>query len=228
MNRLITALFMIFICFTSYSQEDSIDVEFDMDMSVEDYEYIKALIKSDVVNWCENKNEKRDIIVWKMLGILDTIIPITIETDSGSFEINIVEEATRRVIGGFAGSYTFVEFWNISTGGEKLIEIVKAIKYENPDLKVPNNESNIEYIEDSDRYFVEFYDPKRNEIIFTYVRGSTLGLIGYAQFQEDKDEHNYVLERKLINKDFWKIENEERIREFELMVVKRIEDKIAK
>ena len=48
------------------------------------------------------------------------------------------EEFLRRCIGGFAGSYPFVESWDFNVKESELIEIIKEIKIENPSLQPPN------------------------------------------------------------------------------------------
>jgi hypothetical protein len=44
----------------------------------------------------------------------------------------------RRVIGGFAGSYPFVEHWDINAPEAEVIEAIKELKKENPSLQPPN------------------------------------------------------------------------------------------
>ncbi|HEY0220979.1 MAG TPA: hypothetical protein VGC58_02020 [Candidatus Paceibacterota bacterium] len=44
----------------------------------------------------------------------------------------------RRVIGGFAGSYPFVESWDINAPEEEVLEAIKELKKEYPSLQPPN------------------------------------------------------------------------------------------
>ncbi|CAN5202097.1 hypothetical protein BH09BAC1_BH09BAC1_28380 [soil metagenome] len=48
------------------------------------------------------------------------------------------EEFIRRKIGGFAGSYPFVEYWNINATETEVIEAIVELKKENPSLQPPN------------------------------------------------------------------------------------------
>ena len=44
----------------------------------------------------------------------------------------------RRIIGGFAGSYPFVEYWDIDAPEAEVIEVIKELKKEDPSLQPPN------------------------------------------------------------------------------------------
>ncbi len=48
------------------------------------------------------------------------------------------EEFMRRVIGGFAGSYPFVERWEINGPEAEVIKVIKELKTEDPSLQPPN------------------------------------------------------------------------------------------
>jgi hypothetical protein len=48
------------------------------------------------------------------------------------------EECFRRKLGGFAGSYPFVEYWDINATEKEIIKAIEEIKIENPDLQPPN------------------------------------------------------------------------------------------
>jgi hypothetical protein len=47
------------------------------------------------------------------------------------------QEIFRRCIGGFAGSYPFVEYWDLNVTEAELIEIIKELKTEVPSLQPP-------------------------------------------------------------------------------------------
>lgn len=213
---------------TVFAQTDSTDFEFEMTMSADDYEYVKTIIKEDVVNWCNKRNEKLNTIVWKMMVVRDTVIPVTIATDTGNFEIDIVNEFQRRAIGGFSGSYPFVQSWSFNVTEEQLIEIIKEIKTENPDLQVPGDTS-LTSGRHSYWFFIDFYNKDKQEVVSTWTRESTkssttLALVSYHQ--HTGNEYGFGLERKLINRDFWKVENDNRIKRFETMIVDKIREKI--
>ncbi len=48
------------------------------------------------------------------------------------------EECFRRKIGGFAGSYPFVETWKLNASEQDVVEAIKELKRENPSLRPPN------------------------------------------------------------------------------------------
>ena len=48
------------------------------------------------------------------------------------------EEVFRRKIGGFAGSYPFVEYWDLKATESEVIDAIVELKKENPDLQPPN------------------------------------------------------------------------------------------
>ncbi len=48
------------------------------------------------------------------------------------------EEFFRRKIGGFAGSYPFVEYWDLKASESEVIEAIVELKKENPELQPPN------------------------------------------------------------------------------------------
>lgn len=48
------------------------------------------------------------------------------------------EEFMRRVIGGFAGSYPFVEHWDVNAPEAEVLEVIKELKQEDPSLQPPN------------------------------------------------------------------------------------------
>jgi hypothetical protein len=203
------------------------DAAFDTEMSVEEYEKIKKVIKEDVVNWCNKPKIISDEIIWKMMVVKDTIVPIIIATDTGNFQIDVVAEFKRRLIGGFAGSYPHVETWSFNISESELIEIIEKIKTEN-NLQVPN--SKLTLGRSSYWYFIDFYDKSKNEIISIWTRqgdspeSTTLALFSYRTHQNTvKDDE---VERKLINRDFWKVENDNRIKDFEKMIVEKIKLKL--
>ncbi|MBK7957336.1 MAG: hypothetical protein IPK03_04025 [Bacteroidetes bacterium] len=48
-------------------------------------------------------------------------------------------EFLRRKIGGFAGSYPFVEYWDIQASEEEVIAAIKELNKVNPNFQPPNN-----------------------------------------------------------------------------------------
>ena len=48
------------------------------------------------------------------------------------------EELFRRVLGGFAGSFPYVEYWEINATETEIIDAIKELKKEDPSLQPPN------------------------------------------------------------------------------------------
>lgn len=226
--KLITAILIIlFSVLNCHGQTNKTLYDSDLSMSSQEFGYIKKVMKEDIINWCNKKDKKLTSMVWKMMILRDTTIPILIKTNSGNFEIDLVEEFNRRMTGGFAGSYPFVEFWKFNVSEKKLIQFIKELKVEIPDLQIPGD-TNLTSGRSSYWFYINFYDKVRNEKILTWTRPSTLStstfaLISYRKFSVN---HKTEQKRKLINKDFWKIENDQRIKRFENQVVDKIRNKI--
>ncbi|MCB0838276.1 MAG: hypothetical protein KDD99_16495 [Bacteroidetes bacterium] len=228
MTKIITISLTFLMCFTGFAQSERADYEINIKISPDDYEYIKAKIKEDVINWCYQRDDKLDILSMKLMLVRDTVVPITIKTDTGDYEIDIISEFQRRAIGGFAGSYPFVQSWKFDISEEKLIEIIKEIKTENPSLQV-RGDTTLTPGRYSYWYFIDFFDKGNNEVISTWTRKSTnststLALVGY--FLHTNNPYEFGIEMKLINRDFWKIENDNRITRFETIIVNKIKEKI--
>jgi hypothetical protein len=67
------------------------------------------------------------------------------------------EECVRRKIGGFGGSYPFVEYWDIKATEKEIVKAIVELKTENPDLQPPNQKEltstrEISYDGDSEEY----------------------------------------------------------------------------
>jgi hypothetical protein len=60
-------------------------------------------------------------------------------------------ELFRRKIGGFAGSYPFVEYWDINASEREIIDAIKELNKTNPDFQPP---SNVELISKRDTGYI--------------------------------------------------------------------------
>jgi len=49
-----------------------------------------------------------------------------------------INEFFRRVLGGFAGSYPFVEYWDLNATEKEVVDAIKELKTEYPELQPPN------------------------------------------------------------------------------------------
>ena len=61
------------------------------------------------------------------------------------------EELFRRKIGGFAGSYPFVEYWDIKASEREVIDAIKELNKTNPNFQPPNN---VEFISKRDTGYI--------------------------------------------------------------------------
>ena len=61
------------------------------------------------------------------------------------------EEFFRRKIGGFAGSYPFVEYWEIKASEREIIDAIKVLNKTNPNFQLPNS---VEFISKRDTGYI--------------------------------------------------------------------------
>lgn len=219
----------------THDQDQSFDgtneelIDPDLTMTDEDFEYVKSIIQEDVINWCYKTDPKLEPIAFKMwmLQLSDTIVPITIQLDTGVIEIDLVEEFNRRLVGGFAGSYPFAQSWEFKITEDNLIDIIKDIKTDYPELQVPNDTS-LTSGKSSYWHFIDFYDIEKNEIISTWVRESdeSIPSTSFALVSYTTTKDSMKSERKLINKDYWFLENKNRIKSFEKLIVDKVNMRI--
>jgi hypothetical protein len=170
-------------------------------------------------------------------------------------------EFLRREIGGFAGSYPYVEYWHINAPETEVIEAIKELKKEDPSLQPPNqteltskrdtgyNWNTIEMIEYNEKLlkdsstplpehnygntytdywlYVDFYYADTKQVVHTWTRPdfdstiTTFAFVSISSFDNPQDS-------KLVNKDFWYIENKRQINKFKRLIVDRIKAKIEK
>lgn len=127
-------------------------------------------------------------------------------------------EFYRRVLGGFAGSYPFVESWNIAAREEDVIKAINELKDENPSLKPQKDTS----FRSSYWYYVDFYYSDTKQIVHAWTRPGrnefTTDLAFVSLSSVDKND-----DYKLINKDFWYWTNRHEINKFETQIVDKLE-----
>lgn len=95
------------------------------------------------------------------------------------------EELFRRKIGGFAGSYPFVEYWELKATEMEVIEAIVELKKEQPDLHPPNQK--------------EFFRPRKidydweSDVMKTYLllhlKDSTVQLPPMTKFNTKPSEY---------------------------------------
>lgn len=136
------------------------------------------------------------------------------------------EEFLRRKIGGFAGSYPFVESWDLKVTEPELIEIIEEIKVENPGLQPPGDTS-LTKSRHSYWLYINFYYTDTEERVHIWTRpnsDSTMTTLALVSFSEIDNPQ----ERKLINRDFWYLANKLEISKFERLILEKIKERIRK
>lgn len=123
-------------------------------------------------------------------------------------------------IGGFAGSYPFVETYKFDVPEAELLEIIKEIKTENPELKPRNDSPHKE----SYWTFVTFSYSDTDEYVNTWTRPSGKGSTTFAFVGLTPKSDIYSGKR--INADYYYFANKRQIRKFENQIVNRIKEKI--
>lgn len=133
---------------------------------------------------------------------------------------------------GVAGSYPCVETWNLQVKEKDLIEIIKEIKKEHPELEPPN----VSYPSsgrDSYWYNITFYYTDTKEDVQTWTRpnsdtlNTTLAFVGIATHVDSLTPIKEIkMDYREINRDFGYFANKKEIWKFENKILKLIENKI--
>ena len=134
------------------------------------------------------------------------------------------EEFMRRKIGGFAGSYPYVESYEFNVPQVELNRLIEEVKNEHPDLRPLSDSS----YTSSYWYYVSFRYKDTDELVRAWTReeyrdssSATLAFIGLNPGPGYTD-------LRLINRDFWFLANKRQITKFKREIVERIEAKISK
>lgn len=136
------------------------------------------------------------------------------------------EEFLRRKIGGFAGSYPFVESWVLDVSETELIQIITEMKEKHPNLQPPFDTT---LIGERHSYwcFIKFYYPDSKEIVHTWVRpnyDTTKTTLAFYSLTGSESPNKH----RLINRDFWYLANKNEIRKFEKTIVDPLKTEIIK
>ena len=133
---------------------------------------------------------------------------------------------------GIAGSYPCVETWSLHIKEPELLELIKEIKQEHPELEPPN----VSYPTSrrhSYWYLTTFHYPDTKENIQTWTRENedaaytTLALVSIATHIDSltpKEEIRY--DSKDINRDYSYFANKKEIKKFKTRILSLIESKI--
>jgi hypothetical protein len=135
---------------------------------------------------------------------------------------------------GVAGSYPHAETWTFNVKENALLEIIREVKNEHPELNRPDTDTSV-FTKDENWYHMTFYYSDTNENVQTWVRSesdssfTTLALIAVSKaIDYSKAKNGFKIERKEINHDFNYFENRAQIKKFKLKIVNLIEEKIEK
>ena len=130
----------------------------------------------------------------------------------------VAEEFFRRVMGGFAGSYPFVESWNIAAKEEDVIKAIEELKNENPGLRPPGDSS----FRSSYWFYTDFYYSNSRQTVHTWTRpGKNEFTTDFAFISISGSAKNG--DDKLINRDFWYWDNKREINKFKAQIVDKLE-----
>ncbi len=133
---------------------------------------------------------------------------------------------------GFAGSYPCVETWSLHINETNLIEIIKEIKKEHPELQPPGDKELTDG-RNSYWYDITFYYPDTKKNVYTWTRpndDTTYTTIAFVAIATHIDSLTPIKEIKMdrqeINRDFGYFANKKEISKFESRILDLIETKI--
>lgn len=131
----------------------------------------------------------------------------------------------------FVGSYECAETWELNISEDELIQVIRELKKENPELVIPNyglpEEIRSEYW-----YKIVFYYSDTNEKVFTWIRSTSdrsktiIALISIAPYINNDSILYSIKSNKEINRDYDYFENIKQIDKFENVIVGPIQNKI--
>ena len=130
-------------------------------------------------------------------------------------------EFFRRVLGGFAGSYPYVESWNLYAKETDVIKAIEELKTETPNLRPLKDTS----YRDSYWYYIDFYYADTKQKVHAWTRPgrneftTDLAFISISNSDTSKED-------RLINKDFWYLANRQEINKFKTQIIEKLEKKL--
>ena len=128
------------------------------------------------------------------------------------------------------GSYPYAEIYELNKTESDVVNAIKIIKEENPQLNVPQQMGLIDGRSRDPRdywYHVYFFYPEEGQIVNTWVKGIV--------FKNEKTQLAFVSlnegltigKWKRINQDFSRSENKEHKRKFEERILNKVETKLG-
>ncbi len=183
----------------------------------------------------------------------------TVFTLLGCLFLYGANEFSKQTTGGFAGSYSFVESFDIQASEREVIEAIKELNKVNTNFNQPGNIPFIskqdtgydwssykmqEYIKklktdsltplpakNNDNYYhnywlhVKLYYPDTKEIVHTLARSKLDTTITTFAF-EGLSKIDNPTKFRVINRDFWFIDNKRQIDKFKQLIVDKIKTQI--
>ena len=135
---------------------------------------------------------------------------------------------------GFAGSYPYVETYDLKASQKELFEAIKEIKREHPELQPPGDTAYTVLPSDKDGDFdVRFFYNDTKEIVHTFIDTESdttlmqLALYGYEDYENKPIQDTQTTKNwRLINKDFAYFRNRSAIKKFEQVILTPIKQKL--
>ena len=154
-----------------------------------------------------------------------------------------------KMVNGFGGSYPYAETWDLQANEARLIEIIKEIKDEHPELLPPEETSSTT---DTGSYwcYINFYYADTKELVHTWLREdwnpqiTTLAFTNTSFYHKkinptidslsiklgidtsSHPENAITIESRTINRDYGYFANKNEIKKFEKLILDRIIEKI--
>ena len=123
-----------------------------------------------------------------------------------------------------SGSYSYAELYRYNVSADTLSNKLKSLKEKDTTLMPPAILHLMDGKRDSSDYWyrIYFYNKKKNEIIFTWVReeGSQTANLAFVGVNEGVRLGNW----KYINKDYSETENNNKKEEFKNLILSGISD----
>ena len=136
-------------------------------------------------------------------------------------------EFLRRQVGGFAGSYPFVETWEIQASEEQVLAAIRALSKIDPSFQAPGRD----VIESRDSLDMQaywthlhLYYTDTQEHVQAWTRAKDGGRVTTVALVSLRDAAG----TRLIHRDYGYWENKKEVRRFESVVVRQIKEQLKR
>lgn len=185
-------------------------------LSKEEFFSLEQIVRADVEHWPQSLPDSLSDLIWKIFPLIHCKHDIEIAHNNKKYTFDLLNEIRRRTMGGFAGSYPFAESWTLEYNEAQLIQKVKTIIKNKPELQTEYDQLSKD--KSGKWFYFSIRRPNTEERINFWVRGSKIALVSFYN-KTDEVQLSYL---KMINKDFWYGENKARIQEFEKLIIDKI------